>query len=84
MRRLSLIVPFVSTCGRSSGSIIRLPREREREREARHVEYLTHVRGEVVRQIEQRRESLIGDRDLAHELVDVLESAHSREECSRQ
>lgn len=37
-----------------------------------------------MRQINQRRESLIGDRDLARELVDVLESAHSSEERSRQ
>lgn len=55
-----------------------------RERAARDVEHLTYVRGEVVRQIEERRESLVGDRDLARELVEVLESVHSTEERSRQ
>ncbi len=54
-----------------------------REEAARDVEHLTYVRGEVVRQIEQRRESLTGDRDLARELVDVLEGTYSREEQSR-
>lgn len=55
-----------------------------RERAVREVEHLTYIRGEVVRQIEQRRESLVADRDLARELVDVLESAYSREERSRE
>jgi len=55
-----------------------------REEAARDVERLTHIRGEVVRQIEQRREELVADRDLARELVDVLESAYSREERSRE
>ena len=51
---------------------------------ARDVDHLTYVRGEVVRQIEQRRESLVDDRDLARELVDVLENAYEREERSRE
>jgi hypothetical protein len=50
-----------------------------RARAAGDVEHLTYIRTEVVRQIDQRRESLVGDRDVARELVDVLESAHSRE-----
>jgi hypothetical protein len=55
-----------------------------RERAVRDVEHLTYVRGEVVRQIEQRRESLVVDRDLAHELVVVLENSYSREKQSRE
>jgi len=55
-----------------------------REEAARDLERLTYIRGQVVRQIEQRREELVADRDLARELVDVLESAYSREERSRE
>ena len=55
-----------------------------REQAVRDVEHLTYVRGEVVRHIEQRREELVADRDLARELVDVLESAYSKEEQSRE
>jgi len=55
-----------------------------REQAARDVEHLIYVRGEVMRQIEQRRESLVADRDLARDLVDVLESAYSREGQSRE
>lgn len=54
-----------------------------REEAVRDVEHLIYVRGEVVRQIEQRREELVADRDLARELVDILESAYVREERSR-
>jgi hypothetical protein len=54
-----------------------------REEAARDVQHLNYIRGEVVRQIEQRRESLIVDRDVARELVDVLESAYVREERTR-
>jgi hypothetical protein len=54
-----------------------------REEAVRDLEHLTYIRGEVVRQIEQRRESLEADRDLARELVDVLESAYVKEEHSR-
>jgi MobL relaxases len=53
-----------------------------REEAAREVKHLTYVRGEVVRGIEQRREELVADRDLARDLVDVLESAYVREERS--
>lgn len=55
-----------------------------RERAARDVDHLMHIRGEIVRQIEQRREELVVDRDLAHELVVLLENAHSREERLRK
>jgi hypothetical protein len=55
-----------------------------REQASRDVDRLTYIRGEVVRQIEQRRESLIVDRDLARQLVDMLESAHSTEERTWQ
>jgi MobL relaxases len=55
-----------------------------REQAARDVEHLTYIRDEVVRQIEQRREELVADRDLARELVDVLQTAYSREEGSRE
>jgi hypothetical protein len=54
-----------------------------REEAVRDVEHLTYVRGEVVRQIEQRRGALAVDRDLAQELVDVLETAYERETQSR-
>lgn len=54
-----------------------------REQAAAEVEHLTGVRGEIVRQIEQRREPLVADRDLAHEMVDVLENAYASEQRSR-
>lgn len=54
-----------------------------REEAARDVEHLSYVRAEIVRQIEQRRESLVADRDLTRELVEVLESAYAREGRSR-
>jgi hypothetical protein len=54
-----------------------------RSQAAADVEHLTNVRNEFVRQIEQRREPLVVDRDLAREMVDVLEIAHSAESRSR-
>lgn len=54
-----------------------------REQAAADVEHLTYVRGEVVQQIEQRRQPLVGDRDLARDMIDVLENAHATEERSR-
>ena len=54
-----------------------------REEAVHDVEHLNYVRGEVVRQIEQRRESLVADSDLARELVDVLESAYARQARTR-
>lgn len=55
-----------------------------REKAVRDVEHLTFVRGEVVRQIEQRRESLVADRDVARKLVDFLEGAYSKQERARE
>ena len=54
-----------------------------REQAAAEVEHLTYVRGEIVRQIEQRREPLVADRDLSREMVDVLENAYASEQRSR-
>lgn len=55
-----------------------------RETAVRDVERLTRIRGEVVRQIEERREALVVDRDLARELVGVLEDAFAKEERARE
>jgi hypothetical protein len=55
-----------------------------REKAVRDVEHLTYVRDEVIRQIEERREELVADRDLARGLVDVVEGAYSREERLRE
>jgi len=57
---------------------------RAREKAAREVERLTHAREEVLRQIEAWREELIADRDRAREMGDVLESAYTSEEQSRE
>jgi hypothetical protein len=54
-----------------------------REQASADVEHLTNIRDEVVRQIEQRRQPLIADRDLAREVLDVLENAHEPEQGSR-
>jgi hypothetical protein len=54
-----------------------------REQAAAEVQHLTYVRDEIVRQIEQRREPLVADRDLAREMVDVLEHAYASEQRSR-
>jgi hypothetical protein len=56
---------------------------RGREEAAREVERLTQIREEVLRQIELRREELTADRNLASELGEVVESAYTREERSR-
>lgn len=55
-----------------------------REEAASEVEHLTFVRGEVVRQIEQRRQPLIADRDLTREMVDALENAYASEQRTRE
>jgi MobL relaxases len=52
----------------------------QREAAAVEVEHLRYIRGEIVREIERRREPLIGERDLAREMVDVLESAYTSEQ----
>jgi hypothetical protein len=54
-----------------------------REQAAAEVAHLTYVRGEIVRQIEERREPLVADRDLARDMVDVLENAYASEQRSR-
>jgi MobL relaxases len=54
-----------------------------REQASAEVEHLTYVRGEIVRQIEQRRAPLVADRDLARDMVDVLENAYTSEQRSR-
>jgi len=56
----------------------------ERERAATEVEHLTFIRGEVVRQINQRREPLIIDRDLARDMSEILEDAYDREYRTRE
>lgn len=55
-----------------------------RENAASEVEHLTFIRGEVVRQINQRREPLNIDRDLVQRMVDVLEDAYDREQRTRE
>ncbi len=54
-----------------------------REEAAAEVEHLTYVRTEVVRQIQERRTPLVADRDLAREMLDVLENAYGTEQRSR-
>jgi hypothetical protein len=66
-------------------SLARLNYSSSARREAAdEVEHLTFVRGEIVRQIKQRREPLIADRNTAHEMVEVLEAAYDREHRSRE
>lgn len=55
-----------------------------RREAADEVEHLTFVRGEIVRQIKQRREPLIADRDRAREMTEVLDHAYDREHRSRE
>ena len=54
-----------------------------REQAAADAEYLSYVRTEVIRQIEERRAPLIMDRDLATEMVSVLQNAYESEERTR-
>jgi hypothetical protein len=55
----------------------------EREKAATEVEHLTFIRGEAVRQINQRREPLTIDRDLARDMSEILEDAYDREHRTR-
>lgn len=55
-----------------------------RQQAVDEVEHLNFIRREVVRQVEQRREPLIADRNLASELLDVVEDAYSREQKTRE
>jgi hypothetical protein len=65
-------------------SLARLNYSQEQRRQATdEVQHLTYVRGEIVRQIEERREPLVADRELAGEMVNVLENAYSSEQRSR-
>jgi len=50
-----------------------------RQEAAAEVEELKFIREEVVRQIEQRRQPLVADRDLAREMVDILDDAQASE-----
>jgi len=54
-----------------------------RDQAAAEVEYLRNVRAEVVRHIEERRAPLVTDRDLAREMVDVLQTAYELEQRTR-
>src|SRR5205814_5473078 len=56
----------------------------EREKAATEVEHLTFIRGEVARQISQRREPLMIDRDLARDMSEILEDAYDREHRTRE
>jgi hypothetical protein len=51
----------------------------ERQQAVADVEHLTHVRSEIVREIELRGEPLIEDRNQAREMVEVLEGIHRAE-----
>lgn len=55
-----------------------------RREAADEAEHLTFVRGEIVRQIKQRREPLIAHRNTAREMVEVLDDAYDREHRSRE
>jgi len=54
-----------------------------RQQASADVERLSNVRDQIVRQIEQRRQPLIEDRDLAREVLDILENAYATEQRSR-
>jgi hypothetical protein len=56
----------------------------ERQKAADDIQHLRFVRGEIVRQIEQRREPLTNDRDRASEVLDVLEEAFERYRADRE
>jgi len=56
----------------------------EREKAGNEVEHLTFIRGEVVRQINQRREPLAIARDLARDMSEILEDAYDREHRTRE
>lgn len=55
----------------------------ERLEAAKDVEHLTFLRSEIVRQVEQRREPLMNDRDRAREILDTLEDAAYRDKAER-
>ncbi|HXM49977.1 MAG TPA: hypothetical protein VN956_19205 [Pyrinomonadaceae bacterium] len=55
-----------------------------REAAVSDVEHLTYVRSEIVRQIEERRSPLRADRDVAREMLDLLENSYGSEQRSRE
>jgi hypothetical protein len=55
-----------------------------REAAAAQIEHLKYVRCEIVRQIEERRAPLKADREVAREMLDLLEHAHVSERRSRE
>ena len=54
-----------------------------RQEASTDVEHLSFIRGEIVRQIEQRRKPLIADRELSTEMVEILEKAYASEQQTR-
>jgi hypothetical protein len=54
-----------------------------RQQAAGDVEHLSYVRTELVRLIEERRAPLITDRNLAQDMVDVLQNAYEIEDKAR-
>jgi hypothetical protein len=54
-----------------------------RHEAAAEVEHLSFIRGEIVRQIEQRRQPLIADREQSTEMLGVLEKTYAAEERAR-
>ena len=55
----------------------------ERQQAVDDVKHLTFVRSEIVRQIERRGEPLVADRDLARNMLDILEQAYLSEQRAR-
>jgi hypothetical protein len=56
----------------------------DRERAAADVQHLTAVREQIVQRIEDRRTPLVADRDLARDMVVVLENAYRSERHARR
>jgi hypothetical protein len=54
-----------------------------RQRAADEVEHLRFIRAEVVRQIEQRRQPLVADRELSSEMMTILDKAYTSEQRIR-
>lgn len=54
-----------------------------REQAAKDVEHLTFLRGEIVREIQQRRQPLINERERSRDLLEVLDDAFLREKSVR-
>jgi hypothetical protein len=54
-----------------------------RQQAADEVEHLNFIRAEVVRQIEQRRQPLVADRELSSKLMAILDKAYTSEQRTR-